>query len=798
MGYLRGGWETIMAEIPTGEKPTKQIQALERNDFKQKQFQEKMSASEEKYHEIFNNATIGIGIADQMGQIIEYNNAILKPGNYDRDDISKIANISELYYNPVDRIKLLNLAKDQGFIDEAQVQFRRKDGTPYDTLFSLKPITLDGKSCWQAMIQDITERKNIEKALRESKHKLNTHLQNTPVGAISWDLNFRTTEWNPAAEAIFGYSKEETLGKHVADLILPSNLKELVEGIFQDILSEKGGKHSINGNITKDGRRIICDWYNTALKDANGRNIGMASLVNDITESLQTEKALRESENRFRDVSLSMADWIWETNSETKFTYISQGIKDVLGYAPEELIGKTPFDLMPEDESVRVKEIVSKIVSKSENIKDLENWNVDKAGHRLFMLTSGIPILDNEGKTRGYRGVNKNITAQIKLETQLQQAQKMESIGTLAGGIAHDFNNILFPIMGHTEMLLEDIPEDSPFRDSLNKIYSGTLRAKDLVKQILTFSRQEKSELNLMKMQPIIKETLKLIRSTIPSTIEIKHDIQTDCGVVKADPTQIHQIVMNLATNAYHAMEKTGGELKVSLKNVELGNYDVITPDMIPGEYVCLTVSDTGTGMDKDLTEKIFDPFFTTKAIGKGTGMGLSVIHGIVIRMGGAVQVNSKPGKGTQFYVYLPVEKSLSEEQLTHSNVEIQIGTEHILLIDDEEAILTMGKKLLERLGYQVTSQISSVEALEVFRANSNKFDLVITDMAMPNMSGDKLSAELVKINPDIPVLLCTGYSEIMSEEKAFSMGIKGFLIKPIVLKDLSQKIREVLDGNKA
>jgi CheY-like chemotaxis protein len=347
-------------------------------------------------------------------------------------------------------------------------------------------------------------------------------------------------------------------------------------------------------------------------------------------------------------------------------------------------------------------------------------------------------------------------------------------------------------------MLLEDIPEDSPFRDSLNKIYSGTLRAKDLVKQILTFSRQEKSELNLMKMQPIIKETLKLIRSTIPSTIEIKHDIQTDCGVVKADPTQIHQIVMNLATNAYHAMEKTGGELKVSLKNVELGNYDIITPDMIPGEYVCLTVSDTGTGMDKDLTEKIFDPFFTTKAIGKGTGMGLSVIHGIVIRMGGAVQVNSKPGKGTQFYVYLPVEKSLSEEQLTHSNVEIQIGTEHILLIDDEEAILTMGKKLLERLGYQVTSQISSVEALEVFRANSNKFDLVITDMAMPNMSGDKLSAELVKINPDIPVLLCTGYSEIMSEEKAFSMGIKGFLIKPIVLKDLSQKIREVLDGNKA
>ena len=400
-------------------------------------------------------------------------------------------------------------------------------------------------------------------------------------------------------------------------------------------------------------------------------------------------------------------------------------------------------------------------------------------------------------KARLFTALEERLKQEKTMQAELARAEKLHVIGTLAGGIAHDFNNILFPIIGHTEMLLSDTPEDSPSKRSLNEIYSSSLRAKDLVKQILTFSRQESSELQLMKMQPIIKEALKLIRSTIPSTIEIKHDIQTDCGVVKADPTQIHQIVMNLATNAYHAMEKTGGELKVSLKNVELGNYDIITPDMIPGEYVCLTVSDTGTGIDKVITEKIFDPFFTTKAIGKGTGMGLSVIHGIVIRMGGAIQVHSKPGKGAQFQVYLPAEKSLLEEQVTNSNAEIQSGTEHILLIDDEEAILTMEKKLLERLGYQVTSQIISVEALEVFRANSNKFDLVITDMQMPNMSGDKLSAELVKINPDIPVLLCTGYNEAMSEEKAFSMGIKGFLLKPIVLKDLSQKIREVLDSNK-
>ncbi|MBU0464621.1 MAG: response regulator [Proteobacteria bacterium] len=372
----------------------------------------------------------------------------------------------------------------------------------------------------------------------------------------------------------------------------------------------------------------------------------------------------------------------------------------------------------------------------------------------------------------------------------------MESIGTLAGGIAHDFNNILFPILGYAEMLLEDIPEDSPFKDSLKGIYTSALRAKGLVKQILTFSRQDTNELKLMKMQPVVKEALKLIRSTIPTTIEIKQDINADCGVIKADPTQIHQIVMNLATNAYHAMEETGGDLKVSLKEMEFGILDLINPNMAPGIYACLIVSDTGVGMDKSLTDKIFDPFFTTKAIGKGTGMGLSVVHGIVTAMGGAIHVYSEPGKGTQFHVYLPVGKSLSEKQVTNSKTQIQGGTEQVLLVDDEEAILTMEKRMLERLGYQVTSRTSSLEALEAFRASPDKFDLVITDMAMPNMPGDKLSAELIKIRYDIPILLCTGFSETMSEEKALSLGIKGFLFKPIVIKDLAHKIREVLDGN--
>jgi len=251
---------------------------------------------------------------------------------------------------------------------------------------------------------------------------------------------------------------------------------------------------------------------------------------------------------------------------------------------------------------------------------------------------------------------------------------------------------------------------------------------------------------------------------------------------------------MNLATNAYHAMEENGGELEVTLKEIQLGPHELIIPDMKSGSYACLTIADTGSGIDKETIDKIFEPFFTTKGIGKGTGMGLSVVYGIIKNMNGAINVYSEPGKGTEFHVYLPLAEAVKEQQVTKFEAPVQGGTEQILLVDDEEAIIKMEKQALERLGYQVTSRISGIEALEAFRASPDKYDMVITDMAMPNMPGDKLSVELSKICPDIPVLLCTGFSETMSEEKAASLGIKGFLLKPIIIKDLAHKIREVLD----
>ena len=383
-------------------------------------------------------------------------------------------------------------------------------------------------------------------------------------------------------------------------------------------------------------------------------------------------------------------------------------------------------------------------------------------------------------------------TYSIKLE----QAQRMESIGTLAGGIAHDFNNILFPILGHSEMLLDDTREDSPLRESLHEINAAALRAKDLVQQILTFARQEEREIELIKIQPIIQEALRLIRSTIPTTIEIKQNINPECGIIKADPTQVHQIIMNLATNAYHAMEEEGGVLQVTLEEIEVKTSDTTRRDMAPGVYAFLTVADTGTGMSKDVMQKIFDPFFTTRKEGKGTGMGLSVVHGIVKKMDGNIQVQSEPGKGTQFYVYFPVVKDAFEQHDTISNQEqCPGGSEQILLVDDEESIVNMGKTMLERLGYKVTPFTNSMDALESFTNDVGRFDVVITDLSMPNLPGDKLASEILRARPDMPIILNSGFNERVSPETAKMIGIKAILIKPVTKIKLAQTLRKVLDN---
>jgi len=386
-------------------------------------------------------------------------------------------------------------------------------------------------------------------------------------------------------------------------------------------------------------------------------------------------------------------------------------------------------------------------------------------------------------------------TERLKLQTQLQQAQKMEAIGTLAGGIAHDFNNILAAMLGYTEMAKDDSQPGSTVKKDLEKVLEAGNRARDLVQQILAFSRQDQTETMLLQPVNIVNEVIKMLRPSIPTTIEIIQNIQAKTGSIMADPTQIHQIVMNLCTNAFHAMEETGGKLEILLKEVTLCREDLIDePDIKDGTFIQLSIYDSGPGIAPDIKEKIFEPYFTTKGIGKGTGMGLSIVHGIVKNYGGFISFYSEPGSGTAFNIFLPViEKEPPAD--TKTAEPIPIGKERILFVDDEKILAEMGKDMLERLGYHVTVRNSSLEALETFQNEPDQFDIVITDQTMPGMTGADLSRRMLQIRPDISIILCTGYSTIISEEKAKSMGIKEFALKPLAKKDIAVLIRRVLDG---
>jgi len=405
-------------------------------------------------------------------------------------------------------------------------------------------------------------------------------------------------------------------------------------------------------------------------------------------------------------------------------------------------------------------------------------------------------LLRNQNETLEKK-VEERTKELAKYERQLQQVLKIQAIGTLAGGIAHDFNNILFPIVGYTELTMDEVSEDSVAHKNLEEILKAAHRAKNLVQQILTFSRQSDQERKPIKIQNIITETLRLLRASIPASIEIIHKIQDDCGHIMGDPTQIHQVIMNLCTNAYHAMQDKGGKLEVILTEIDVGYKEMIDKvGMQPGKHLRLLVKDEGCGMEASVLDRIFEPYYTTKEQGKGTGLGLSVIHGIVKNHGGDITVKSTPGKGTIFQVYLPLIEDVDPDVEFESTDGAIKGEERILLVDDEEQIVAMEQQMLENLGYRVTARTDSAEALKVFAEHPQNFDLVITDMTMPHMTGDQLAQKMLDIEPNIPVILCTGFNQVITEEKALAMGIQKFVMKPVVKKELATTIRTVLDQN--
>jgi len=492
------------------------------------------------------------------------------------------------------------------------------------------------------------------------------------------------------------------------------------------------------------------------------------------------------------------------TDPEGVIQYVNPVFQEHTGYSPQEAAGQN-ISILESGEHEN-----SFYSNVWEMVREGKTWRGTFSNKRknglLFKAEWAIsPVFGAHGKVVNFVSVFRDVTKELELENQLRQAQKLEAIGTLAGGISHDFNNIICAILGYSELAMSCVPPDSEVFQYLGRVEKAGRRAADLIRQILGFSRRSDYERQPLQIQSVVREALKLLRGTLPSTIRISHHIDNKCRAVLASPTQIHQTVMNLCTNAYHAMRENGGILNIDLRETdEIGDQWSVTEGPPSGDshdkaesYLCLSVRDTGHGMEEVTLSKIFDPYFTTKKISEGTGLGLSTVYGIVREHGGTITVSSRPGSGSTFRIYFPVHSGDKPSPGTEKRKDVfSKGSGRILVVDDEEPIARMIEIKLKRLGYDVAAYTESTLALEIFRGASEDFDLVVTDMTMPNMTGTRLAREVLQIRPDIPVVLCTGFTEIITEEEAKAAGIRKYLEKPFVNRKLEKTVLEILRNN--
>jgi len=793
-----------MAQKPTYEELEQRVLGLEIKLSNLKLTKVALRENEEKYRNILENIEEGYFETNLAGDTTFFNNFAAKILGYSRNELMGMnnrqytdeENAKKLYqtFN-----KVYTTGKTHKGFDWEVIG---KDGSKRDieASVSLRKDPEGQPIGFRGIIRDLSERKRAEEKLQRSEEKLRTIIEHSNELFYIHNTDHVITYVSPTSKDIFGYSPEEMM---INWQTMPTDNPFNQKGIKLTEKAIKTGKKQAPFLLEvkkKDGTLILLEIDETPVKDAKGKVVSIAGAARDVSKQKQAEKSVLQSEKRFRDLFNSISDLIYTHDLKGRFISLNPTIEKLLGYEHNELIGHKPSDVMkPEFVSAFENEYLKQL--KTQGYHEGITTYLKKNGEKAYVEYRSTLVYPDDGEPY-VSGIGRDVTERVlserkvaKLQEQLTQAQKMEAIGTLAGGIAHDFNNILFPMFGYLEIMLEDVPKDNPLRGHLIEVFTGAKRARDLIKQILTFSRQSDHERKPLEIQRVIKEALKLIKSSLPSTIEISENIKSNCGLVMADPTHIHQIAMNLCTNAFHAMEETGGKLTIALKEVELAAEDLNDPAMIPGSHVSLMIADNGPGMEQNIIDRIFDPYFTTKGEGKGTGLGLAVVHGIVKSHGGQISVYSEPGKGTEFQIFFPVIKKQKETAKVETDTPIQKGDEQILLVDDQDVIVQIEKQMLERLGYHVTARISSIDALEAFRANPDKFDLVITDLTMPNMTGDKLAEELIKIRSDIPIILCTGFSELISKEKAESLGIKEFLMKPVVMKDLSSTIRKLLDG---
>jgi PAS domain S-box-containing protein len=658
---------------------------------------------------------------------------------------------------------------------------------------------------------DIARREKVEREFQRVCRQNQMILDAVGEGIFGLDSQGNHTFVNPQAARMLGYEPGELVGQpsHAIWHHSRQNGAHFPDGECPIYQTLRDGKiHHLEDDFfwRKDGTGFPSEYTSTPIME-EGQLVGAVVSFKDISAKKKVGRELAASEQRYRAIASTAQDAIILMDDQGRIAYWNPAAERIFGYTVVEVLGRDLHALLiPTRFAPQFKKGLSRFWASGEGNaigKILEMTALRKGGEE-FPVELALSALHRDegwwavGIVRDISARERERTEREDLQIQLRHSQKMEAIGTLAGGIAHDFNNILAAIMGYTELAMLEVGEGS-LRATLTEVRRASGRAKDLVAHILAFSRQGEMARTPVNVAPIIKETLKMLRASLPTTIEIRQTMGQDLGKILADPTQIHQVLMNLCTNAAHAMRGTGGVLAVDLAQVHLREEPVQrTFALEPGNYLKLTVRDTGQGIEPTILERIFDPFFTTKNRGEGTGLGLSVVHGIVTSHGGGIEVQSAPGQGTIFSLYFPVLESVTETVEAVVADAPPTGKERVLFVDDESSLIELGERILVYLGYQVTTRTSSIEALELFRAKPDDFDLIVTDYTMPNMTGGELAKHILAIRPEMPIVLCTGFSEVFTEDKARALGIQGYVMKPISIHDLAKICRGALDQAQA
>jgi PAS domain S-box-containing protein len=660
---------------------------------------------------------------------------------------------------------------------------------------SFQRMRLQIKKQFRNLESNYNQLKSTQDALKKSEAHYRSLFNNLPIGLYRTTPEGLVLDANPMLVQMFGYPDKETfLSRRAEEMYVTTEDREVFK---RTVSSQPFGSHYECEMRRFDGATLWVENQSTAFRDSEGRVLYFEGSLKDITERKRSEEALRNSEARFRTAFENASVGMTLVDLLGVYFEVNPALARMVGYSPAEMVGRPVADFThPDDIGLRA-HFLSDLMEGRISSGEQERRFVHKDGSAVWTLVWASLHRGQNGRPLYFISLVQNLTARKKadeekgkLESQLLQAQKMEAIGALAGGIAHDFNNILSAIIGYTELSM--LSDGAPV-DYLQEALKAANRAKDLVKQILSFSRQTEEERMPVQVGMVVKEVAKFLRASIPTTIDINCHIDEKAGSVLANSVELHQILMNLCTNAVHAIGGQAGVVEIRVRPVEIAARQIAAcPDLEPGSYVELSVKDTGQGIPPEIIERIFDPYFTTKEKGVGTGLGLAVVHGIVKKSNGALRVESQPGRGSAFYICLPQIERPSTA-LAHPCILPIGGSGKILFVDDEKMIADIGEKILKRLGYDVVSLTSPIEALELFKAKPRAFDLVISDQTMPGITGDGLARELMKINPEIPVILCTGYSQLIDAQKAEEKGIKALVMKPILINEMDEAIRRAL-----